>query len=140
MIVKSTVNDKNMIIEILNEVALNLIKKGINQWGYPINEEEIDFHKCYLLLESNETIGVFFLKELKDFYLYKIAIKPKFQSRGYGKIIIDFTKSMSIDKNKYFFLDCWAGNEKLKNFYKNCQLTYMGDFPEEDYFVSIFKG
>jgi hypothetical protein len=41
--------------------------------------------------------------------------------------------------NKTLYLDCWAGNEKLKEFYFNNGFEYVGDFPEEDYFISVFK-
>jgi hypothetical protein len=37
------------------------------------------------------------------------------------------------------YLDCWAGNKKLRNFYSNAGFDFIGDFPEEDYMISVFK-
>ena len=37
------------------------------------------------------------------------------------------------------YFDCWAGNDFLKKFYSENGFEYMGDFPEEDYYVSAFK-
>lgn len=72
--------------------------------------------------------------------MYKIATKPIFQGKSYGKRILDFVKQVSIKNNKNFYLDCWARNEKLKQFYKKCDLKYLGDYSEDDYYISIFRG
>ncbi len=37
------------------------------------------------------------------------------------------------------YLDCWAGNKKLRNFYLESGFIYMGDYPEDDYYISIYK-
>ena len=41
--------------------------------------------------------------------------------------------------NITIYFDCWAGNNFLRKFYTEVGFEYMGDFPEEDYFVSAFK-
>lgn len=140
MFIKAKEIHRKEIINILNEVSFDLKSQGINQWDYPFEENIINIEEAYIFIENNEIIGVFFLKELKNFYLYKIAIKPRFQGKSYGMKIIEFLKHLSKINNKNFYLDCWAGNEKLKQFYKKCDLKYLGDYPEDDYYVSIFRG
>ncbi|GAA0180924.1 hypothetical protein SH2C18_35360 [Clostridium sediminicola] len=37
------------------------------------------------------------------------------------------------------YLDCWAGNEKLRTFYLKAGFDFCGDFPEDNYMSSVFK-
>lgn len=140
MFIKAKEIHRKEIINILNEVSFDLKSQGINQWDYPFEENSINIDEAYIVEENNKILAVFFLKEAKNYYLYKIAIKPIFQGKSYGKRILDFVKQVSIKNNKNFYLDCWAGNEKLRQFYKKCDLKYLGDYPEDDYYVSIFRG
>ncbi|MFF2796389.1 GNAT family N-acetyltransferase [Lysinibacillus xylanilyticus] len=77
--------------------------------------------------------------ELNSKYLSQIAILPEFQGRNFGSSITQFACSFVKGLRKTLYLDCWAGNEKLKEFYSRNGLEYIGDFPEEDYYISIFK-
>ena len=36
------------------------------------------------------------------------------------------------------YLDCRAGNKKLRDFYSKSGFDFMGDFPVADYMVSVF--
>jgi len=74
--------------------------------------------------------------EPRSKYLYQIAILPEYQGKGIGKQITTFAQGLA---DLAVYLDCWAGNEKLKKFYTETGFKYLGDFPEEDYFISIFK-
>ncbi|WP_082686941.1 GNAT family N-acetyltransferase [Bacillus sp. FJAT-27445] len=77
--------------------------------------------------------------EEDSLYLSKIAILPTYQGHGIGREIVSFSCSLAETAGKPLYLDYWAGNKKLKNFYTGCGLEYMGDFLEEDYFISVFK-
>lgn len=149
----SRVEDLKRIVYILNAVTLHLIQKGISQWDYPWEEDkivnQIKNNFSYVLLANDEIIGAFCINEIdyinelpvdvKSNYLSQIAILPEFQGKNFGSAIINFTCSFSKRLNKALYLDCWAGNEKLKYFYSRNGLEYIGDFPEEDYFTSIFQ-
>lgn len=52
---------------------------------------------------------------------------------------MNYVFEISKNNGKAIYLDCWAGNEKLKSFYSNAGFNYCGDLPEEDYKISIFK-
>ena len=54
--------------------------------------------------------------------------------------MMEYSLTLSKKLELLLYLDCWAGNDKLKNFYLNNGFKHVGDFPEEDYFISVFKG
>ncbi|MFC9539862.1 GNAT family N-acetyltransferase [Lysinibacillus sp. NPDC056959] len=147
------IGDLSQLMYILNEATLNLQQKGISQWEYPwdnnkiINQLKNNF--LYVLILEEEIIGTFCIYDIENInelllddkskYLSQIAILPKFQGKNIGSAITKFACFLAKGLDKTLYLDCWAGNEKLKQFYSRNGLEYMGDFPEEDYFVSIFK-
>lgn len=149
----ATLNAQQRVSNVLNKVTLNLQKKGINQWNYPWDVDKIasDIKKnyVYVLLVDEEIVGTFCIKDIvclseltidpKSKYLFQIAILPEYQGNNLGSVITDFARSFAREVDKTIYLDCWAGNEKLKNFYLNNGFEYQGNFPEEDYFISIFK-
>jgi len=149
----ATINDKQNVLDILNKVTLDLHQKGINQWDYPWQANkcgiEIKKNYAYVLLIEDKIVGTFFIKDIdclsdlkiysKSKYLYQIAILPEYQRNNLGSVIMNFACSLVTGVNKTIFLDCWSGNDKLKKFYVNNGFESQGDFPEENYFITIFK-
>jgi RimJ/RimL family protein N-acetyltransferase len=146
--------DLQKILSLLNEVTIDLHQKGINQWEHPWEKKRLlsqlsNRHLYVLLSEDDQIAGTFCLKdihrindipvELNSRYLYQIALLPKYQGSNFGAEIIGFACSLVKQNEKTLYLDCWSGNEKLKAFYSSNGLTYEGDFPEDDYMISIFK-
>jgi GNAT superfamily N-acetyltransferase len=141
------------VVSLLNKATLKLHEKGINQWVYPWNPKEIEkdvLKKYVYLLKSDDLIvGTFSIKDMEptDFfnvepnskYLYRLAISPEYQGKGLGLEILNYCFEYVRKMNVSLFLDCWAGNGKLRSFYKNAGFKHVGDFPEEDYFISVFK-
>lgn len=147
-------NNSNSILQLLNTVTLNLHNRGINQWEYPWKFDEIQLEikegHTYIVTIDDEIIGVFSVKDVgssdgidfikwSSMYLYRIAILPQYQGNNIGYEIIKYAHTLAGNSNKTLYLDCWAGNEKLKKFYINTGFCYCGDFPEEDYMISVFK-
>jgi GNAT superfamily N-acetyltransferase len=146
-------DDYKKLVYVLNETALDLHNKGINQWEYPWNENEvinqIQSSFLYIVLVDQQAIGTFGIKDIDSIsvcqiqpcshYLYQLAILPEYQGKGYGRAIIDWASGYARETDRSLYLDCWAGNEKLKSFYQENGFNYEGDFPEEDYYISIFK-
>jgi len=149
----ATLNDQQQVLDVLNKVTLDLHQKGINQWDYPwhANECSIDIEKnyAYVLLIEDKIVGTFFIKDIdclsdlkiysKSKYLYQIAILPDYQRNKLGSVIMNFACNLATDVNKAIFLDCWSENDKLKKFYVNNGFENQGDFPEDNYFITIFK-
>lgn len=136
------------ILFILNAASLALIEKGINQWEYPWDEKmfvkQIGF--LYVGTVAGKVISTLGIKDLNDWhvvksgkYLYQIAIHPEYQGKGYGTVISSWACQYARSLGEELYLDCWAGNQKLKHFYSENGFTYVGDFPEEDYYISVFK-
>jgi ribosomal protein S18 acetylase RimI-like enzyme len=146
--------DLQTVLSLLNEVTLDLYQKGIYQWDYPWEEKRVlsqinNQHLYVLLTEGHQIAGTFCVSEIHKIndlpveanskYLSQIAVSPKLQGMKFGSKIIQFACSLAEETDKTLYLDCWAGNDKLKAFYTSNGLTYTGDFPEEDYRISIFK-
>lgn len=143
----------NSIIELLDKVTLKLHEKGINQWIYPWCSKEIEQdvknRNVYILTSDNLLVGTFSLKDVdtswlpfvkeNSMYLYRIAILPEYQGKNTGMHITDYACKLSKNLQKTLYLDCWAGNEKLRDFYSKAGFNFCGDFPENDYFISVFK-
>lgn len=147
-------NDISAVVELLDKVTLNLHQKNINQWIYPWNSEEIKLdienRNVYVVLLDNLMVGTFSIKilyidveipviEADSLYLYRIAILPEFQGKNIGLEVTDYACRISSSFKKVLYLDCWSGNINLRNFYLKAGFNYCGDFPEEDYLVSVFK-
>jgi GNAT superfamily N-acetyltransferase len=149
----ATLNAQQKVSNVLNKVTLDLQKRGINQWEYPCDVDkiasDIKNNYVYVLLVDEEIVGTFCIKDIdclseltidpKSKYLFQIAILPEYQGNNLGSVITDFARSFAREVDNTIYLDCWAGNEKLKDFYLNNGFEYQGNFPEEDYFISIFK-
>jgi GNAT superfamily N-acetyltransferase len=147
------IRDLQRVLFILNKTTLDLQQKGIFQWDYPCDKQkiinQIENNCSYVLLEDDKVIGTFCISSIDHInelsveagskYLSQIAILPEFQGRNFGKMIVDFSYAFAKELKKSLYLDCWAGNKKLKEFYSRNGLTYLGDFAEEDYFISVFQ-
>jgi GNAT superfamily N-acetyltransferase len=148
---RGNIDENNQILKVLNEATLDLITKGVNQWSFPWKSEYIEqnLNFSYVLIINQNIIGTFFINEIdalcelqipKDsIYLSKIALLPNYQGKKIGLEIINFACSLAVKLNKTLYLDCWSGNKKLKDFYSNSGLDYVGDFPQESYFISVFR-
>jgi len=137
------------VLHVLNQATLHLHQKGNMQWDYPWDKEDIlpdiKAGHAYVVVSNYQTIGTFFIKE-KDklsnlalepgsLYLYQIAILPEFQGQGLGSQIIEYAKNLT----RSLYLDCWAGNKNLIEFYVQNGFEQLGNHPEKDYFVRVFK-
>ncbi len=140
------------VIQIINKVTLYLHEKGINQWHYPCEEKVVEsdlFNENVYLIHLDEMpIGTFSIKSTnglepsainpENLYLYRIALLPDFQGKGFGRQITQFACEQARKLNKILYLDCWAGNKKLAEFYTKVGFKSLGIFPEDDYFINIF--
>jgi ribosomal protein S18 acetylase RimI-like enzyme len=106
--------DLEQVLNVLNDVTLDLQKKGINQWSYPWNREIIENaiknNYCYVLLLGEKVIGTFCISDIDSLselpiepqskYLSKIAILPEFQGKNLGCKIIEFACYFAQELNK----------------------------------------
>lgn len=153
VITLARIADTSQVTSILNEVTLDLLEKGVRQWHYPWAQadikKEIGLKNVYLVVDEGLIVGTFSIgtrqrietlgiKE-KALYLSRIAVLPDFQGMDYGKIILNFCQELGLSNRLAVYLDCWSGNDKLKQFYRLHNCHYLGDFVEADYHVSAFQ-
>ena len=143
----------NEIYQLLKTVSEDLHKRGINQWTDEWKPEDI----CEMVLKQNfyvqrkekngEIIGLFSLEENtilidqfpNSIYLSKVAMLPKYQKKGLGAKMVQKAIEIVHSQGKVIILDCWNGNQKLKDFYTKLGFKYITDLPEYDYFISVFS-
>jgi GNAT superfamily N-acetyltransferase len=142
------IEDVSEILSVLNAASLSLHQKGVNQWNYPWNEKQLLEQVGFLYVASvdGKIIGTFGIKDVGQWhiegavkYLYQLALHPDYQGKGYGADIVSRACQKARGFGQELYLDCWAGNEKLKSFYSENGFEYIGDFPVEDYYISIFR-
>lgn len=149
----ATFTDFPVIVSLINETTLALHRKGIMQWVYPCDEnlikKEISRGYVYLFLFDGKIIGTFSIKpsdeagidllEADNLYFYRTAITPEYQGKKLGLDIVNYAIGYARKAKKILYLDCWAGNVKLKQFYSDAGFEIIGEAPVEDFFITVFK-
>lgn len=75
-------------------------------------------------------------------YLHSIMIDPELQGSGIGITLVSevVEKIASVSPTEgTLFLDCWAGNERLRRFYSNVGFDFAAVIPEDDYEIAVFS-
>ena len=149
---KASADNLPQILDILNSATQKLLAKEVMQWEYPWDIEvvmnDISQGLFYIAEKNGQAVGCFGLKDFannafanddKGMYFYHLAVHPDHSGGSYSKEMCQFVQNFAKESGRTVYFDCWAGNDFLKKFYSENGFEYMGDFPEEDYFVSAFK-
>ena len=152
LIKKATAENLADILDVLNATTQKLLAKGVMQWEYPWDEKvvakDIADGLFYVGELDEKIIGCLGLKKFENnpfnndttgMYAYHLAVHPQYSGKGHSKLLCQFIHDYAKENNTTVYFDCWAGNTFLKSLYTGAGFEYMGDFPEEDYFVSAFK-
>ena len=150
---KATEKDIPAVLDILNSATQKLLAKKVMQWEYPWDENVVksyvDKNEFYIAFYDDVPCGCFGLKKYPDNrfapqdtdgeYWYHLAVHPNSDKAGIGYMLCRWVQEYSRQTGITIYFDCWAGNTSLRNYYSFNGFEYMGDFPEEDYFVSAFR-
>ena len=149
---KATKENLADIVDILNAATQKLLAKGVMQWEYPWDEtiiaDDIEKGLFYVAENNGDAIGCFGIRPFENnpfcddntgVYFYHLAVHPQYSGGSFSKEMCRFVQDFARENGTTVYFDCWAGNEFLKKFYTSTGFEYMGDYPEEDYFVSAFK-
>lgn len=149
---KASAEDFGAVLNILETAALKLLAKDVHQWDYPWNESElqsqIEQGEFYIAFADEAPAGCFGLRKFENntftddnagLYFYHLAVHPQHSGSGLGIEMCRWVQDYAKNQNITIYFDCWAGNDFLKKFYTDNGFEYIGDFPEEDYFVSAFR-
>lgn len=74
-------------------------------------------------------------------YLHSIMLEPEHQGRNIGTPFVSEVVEMIASTcltERTLFLDCWAGNNKLRKFYSKIGFNFAAVIPEEDYEIAVF--
>ena len=157
MIRLATKQDLSRIIEITRACAAFMISKNIFQWNEKYPSRDIflaDIEKKNLFIFKNESglIGCVALsydkdieyndikwitKDDKNLYVHRLAVDPKFQKQGIGRLLMDFAEDYARDnKLKSVRLDTFSKNERNNRFYKSRKYIQLDDvyFPNQSEF------
>jgi len=151
------INDINDIMKMIHDCANDLIDKNIFQWNekYPSRDiflSDIEKKNLFILKNNSGIIGCIALshekdieytdvkwltKDDKNLYLHRLAVDPKFQKKGIGKLLMDFAEDFARDnKFKSVRLDTFSKNERNNRFYRSRKYTKLDDvyFPNQSEF------
>ena len=151
------INDLNDIMKMINNCANDLISKNIFQWNekYPSRDiflSDIEKKNLFILKNNSGIIGCIALshekdieynnvkwltKDDKNLYVHRLAVDPKFQKKGIGKLLMDFAEDYARNnKFKSVRLDTFSKNERNNRFYKSRKYTKLDDvyFPNQSEF------
>jgi GNAT superfamily N-acetyltransferase len=75
----------------------------------------------------------------KKWFLHSLMIEPELQGHGLGKVFLrKVLRMMGQEGEGVVLLDCFAGNEKLIEFYSSIGFVLLQEVPEENYMVAVF--
>jgi ribosomal protein S18 acetylase RimI-like enzyme len=134
------INDLDDIMKMIHNCANDLISKNIFQWNetYPSREvflTDIKKKNLYIFKKNSLIKGCLALsynkdmeyndvkwltKDDKNLYVHRLAVDPKFQKKGIGRLLMDFAEDYARDnKLKSVRLDTFSRNERNNRFYKS---------------------
>jgi GNAT superfamily N-acetyltransferase len=145
--------DLASVVAVLNAATLKLLGLGVQQWTYPWDappvREAIERREWYLVVHDEQSVATFRMSRIdglsslsvepNSLYLSQLAVHPRYQGQGVGAQILGFAQACSQRCGVALYVDCWAGNAKLRAFYAAHGFEGVGDFPEADYFVHVFR-
>jgi GNAT superfamily N-acetyltransferase len=158
---QATINDADWIVSLSQRVQRALTVAGSLQKIGPlplsIVEASIQAGTAYLLEQPACRIGSVLVDPVTPtyppsqaqwrldglprplWYLHALMIEPEEQGKGLGRIFLDGIKQHIIPHHTgTIVLDCWAGNDKLRDFYLRAGFILHGVFPEKGYLVAVF--
>jgi ribosomal protein S18 acetylase RimI-like enzyme len=126
------------VLFLFEEAALNLQKRGIDQWRHWINPTPELIHrvhqgvddKAYFFVEkSGQLAGMFRLMDSDEeywgrqneaaIYLHSFMTKPAFKGQKIGSTVFEWVEKRVREREiPYFRLDCKADNEALCRYYE----------------------
>lgn len=157
---KSTVRDTSWIIDLSRRVQDALTASGSLQRIGPLPvdmvERAVQNGDAYILEDSERRLGSVLVEPIALlptipakawgldtlpqplWYLHALMLEPEEQGKGLGLHFLEGVKQWVVPTQGTIALDCWAGNDKLRDFYRRADFSFHGVFPVKDYEVAVF--
>lgn len=155
------VTDVEAIVELSSRVQAALTASGNSQEIGPLLRTTVltavEERRCYALEdEFQKLIGCAFVKQIDEHYfqpsdnfniegffkpwhyVHSIMLEPEFQGCGTGVPFFQDVIKCLEPLGGTVLLDCWAGNDKLRDFYERAGCRYVATLPENDYEIAVF--
>ncbi len=153
MIRKAKLSDLDVIYQLTQACAREMIAKGIFQWNeqYPTRsrfQKDIELQELYVLKEDIIT-GIIVITELMDneyipiqwmtenqrnLYIHRLAVHPDYWGQGYAKQLMSWAENYA-KKNEYqsVRLDTFSQNQRNQKFYETRGYKKLGNifFPKQ---------
>ncbi|KAI5358024.1 Putative GNAT domain, acyl-CoA N-acyltransferase [Septoria linicola] len=164
-VIPATLEDTDSIVKLSATVQDALTTSGSLQIIGPLKPEivraEISDKRCYIIKDTSVLTACAFYRQMtaefisKEYegrvldiamhpepwlYLHSVVLRPDMQGRGLGNVLMAVVAhqiSQSLRRGT-LFLDCWAGNDKLRAFYTRAGFRFVEDVPKKDYVVTLF--
>ena len=141
-------NDLDDIMKMIHNCTNDLISKNIFQWNekYPSRDiflTDIEKKNLFVFKKNSGIIGCITLsyekdkeyndikwltEDYKNLYIHRLAVDPRFQKKGIGRLLMDFTEDYARDnKLKSIRLDTFSKNERNNKFYKLRKYIQLDD-------------
>ena len=157
-----TVDDIDSIVQLSHRVQEALTAAGSLQKIAPLLSSNVSVavagHQCFVLVNCSDvlvgcTLVARTTKEdlpsvndldLSAFsqpwsYLHSFMLERELQGKGIGLTFFAGVMRFLRPQGGTIFLDCWAGNDKLRKFYGRAGCKFVAILPENDYEVALFS-
>lgn len=165
VISKAGTEDAQAIVDLSSEVQIALTASGSLQQIGPLDLQDVQkaiaAGHCYAIKNDAGLVGCAFAKPMTPLviaeeygdqslnishhvnpwlYMHSIMLRPGLSGHGLGRVLVDgVVRCIELKHTRgTIFLDCWAGNDKLKAFYKRVAFDFVQNVPQRDYEVALF--
>ncbi len=117
----------------------------------PIIDQTIGRGCAYLIAVEGEPVGSVFLEPLTGQqsqnwelplhhhqFLSKLMVDPDQRGQQLGSRLVQELQHQCSAQGQSIVLDCWAGNDKLRQLYTGLGFQLHGVFTEDDYQIAVF--
>jgi GNAT superfamily N-acetyltransferase len=134
-------DDLDEVLNVLNQAALWLASRGINQWridGFPrhLIAGDISRGEVYVARREGQVVGTFTLQWRDELfwpgaageagYIHRISVRR--EARGLGIELLKFAERVTASTGrKLLRLDCYAGNQALCSYYERVGFIRRAD-------------
>jgi GNAT superfamily N-acetyltransferase len=134
------------VLGVLDEAAAWLQTIGLQQWPESYSRDPalvrlahdlIDKQEMFIACDGDAAVGCFRLSFEENAYwpgggtacyLFSLAVRRSYAGQGVGQLMLDSAAHFGADRGcAELRLDCFAGNQKLRDYYANAGFEWRGD-------------
>lgn len=147
MIRKASIDDQQIIMNIINDAVINMESQGIHQWDsiYPSGEvikNDLSNRNLYVYQDDEGIKGIIVLNEFQDeeyedmdwklnsgkqLVVHRLCIDPKYQGQGMARLLMNFAEEYGRENGyESIRLDAFISNKHACNLYEKLGYSTAG--------------